>query len=102
MRGAAADALDREILDRAQQLRLGGQRQVGHFVEKQCAAVGRFELAAAPAYAGGGSFLDAEQLRLEQGFDERRAVNCHKRPVGTPADVVDLARDELLDRKSVV
>ena len=75
MDAVAADALDREVLDRPQQLGLRRQRQVGHFVEKQRAAVGVLELAAAAAHAGGRALLDAEELRFEQRLDQRRAVD---------------------------
>ena len=96
MRAVAADALDREILDGPQQLGLRRQRQVGHFVEEQRAAVGVLELAAAAADAGGRALFDAEQLGLEQRLDQRRAVDGDERPVAAPAQLVDLARDQLL------
>ena len=92
----AADPLDREVLNGPQQLGLRRQRQVRHFVEKQRAAVGGFELAAAAADAGRRAFLDAEQLRLEQRLDERRAVDGDERPVSAPAQIVNLPRDQLL------
>ena len=91
-----ADPFDREILDRAQQLGLGRERQIRHFVQEQRAAVGRLELAAPAADACGGPILDAEQLRLEQRFDERGAVDRHERPVAAPTELVDLPRHELL------
>ena len=47
----AADALDREILDGAQQLRLRGRGQVRHFVEEQRPLVRVLELAAPAAHA---------------------------------------------------
>ena len=75
MRRRAADALDGEILNCAQQLRLRGQREVGYFVEEERAAVRVLELAAAAAHARGRSLFDAEQLRLEERFHECRAVD---------------------------
>ena len=92
----AADALDRQLLDRAQQLRLRRRRQVRHLVEEQRAAVRVLELAAPAAHAGGGALLDAEQLGLEQRLDDRRAVDGDERPVAAPAQVVNLARDQFL------
>ena len=74
-----ADALDRQVLNGAQQLGLRGQRQVGHLVEEQRAAVGVLELPAAAANAGRGALLDAEQLGLEQRLDERGAVDGDER-----------------------
>ena len=96
MRAVAADPLDREILDGAQQLGLRRQRQVGHFVQEQRAAVGVLELAAPAADAGGRAILDAEQLGLEQRFDKRGAIDGDERAVAAPAQFVDLARDQLL------
>ena len=46
VRLGAADAFDREVLDGAQQLGLGRDRQVGDFVKRQRATVGTFELPA--------------------------------------------------------
>ena len=37
---AAAQGLDDTLLQHSQQLGLGGERHVTHFVEKECAAVG--------------------------------------------------------------
>ena len=54
------------------------------------------ELPPSSADAGRRAFFDAEQLRLEERFDERRAVDGNKRSVATPADLVDLAGDQLL------
>ena len=94
----AADAFDREILNRAQQLGLRGERQVGHFVEEQRAAVGVLELAAAAAHAGGRALLDAEELRFEQRLDQRRAVDGDERSRAPAAELVDLPGDEFLAR----
>ena len=44
----AADAFDGKILNRAQQLRLRGQRQIRDFIEEQRAAIRRFELPRLP------------------------------------------------------
>ncbi len=95
-RAVAADPLDGHLLNRAQQLGLGGQRQVGDFVEEQRAAVGVLELAASAAHAGGRPFLDAEELGFEQRLDERGAVDGDEGPGSPRAEVVDLAGDELL------
>jgi hypothetical protein len=72
---AAADPLDAEILDGAQQLGLRRRREIGDLVEEQRAVVRVLELAAPAADAGGGPLLDAEQLRLEQRFDDGGAVD---------------------------
>ena len=63
----AADALEALLLDGAQQLGLRLQAHVADLVEKQRAAVGRFELALAPRHrAGEGALLVTEQLALHQ------------------------------------
>src|SRR5207237_153845 len=92
----AADALDDEVLDRAQQLCLRRRGQIRDFVEEQGSTVGRLELSAPAADAGGRSFLDSEQLGLEQGLDQRGAIDRDERPAAPQAAVVDLSRDELL------
>ena len=97
-RAEAADPLDREILNRAQQLRLRGRRQIRHLVEEQRAVVRVLELAAPAAHAGGRPLLDPEQLRLEQRLDDGGAVDRDERPLPAPTELVDLPRDELLAR----
>src|SRR5262245_34121438 len=75
----AADAFDREILDGPEQFRLGRERQVRHLVDKQRAAFGMLELAAAGANAGRHLLLDAKELRFEERLDQRRTVDRDKR-----------------------
>jgi hypothetical protein len=96
VRALSADPLDREILDGPKQFGLRRQREVRYFVEEQRAAVGRLELASSAADTGGRAILDAEQLGLEQRFDERGAIDGDEGAVASPAQFVDLARDELL------
>src|SRR5262245_26125409 len=95
MGAVAADAFDGEVLDRAQQLGLGRQREVGDLVEKQGAAVGMLELAAAAADAGRGPFLDAEQFGFEEGFNQGGAIDRDERPLPPATEVVDLPSDQL-------
>ena len=92
----SADALHNQVLNRTQQLRLCRQREVRHFVEKQRAAVGVLELAAAAAHTGGRALLDAEELSLEQCLDQRRAIDRDERTVSPPPGVVDLSRYQFL------
>ena len=91
-----ADALDGEILNRTKQLGLGRDGEIGDLVEKQRPAFGDLELSPPAADAGRRPFLDPEQLRLEQGLDQRRAVDRDERPVAPPAQLVDLTRDQFL------
>jgi hypothetical protein len=95
---APAHTLDREILYRPKQLGLRGRRQVRHLVEKERALVRVLELPAPPADAGRRPFLDAEQLRFQQRFDDSRAVDGDERSFAPPAALVNLTRDELLAR----
>src|SRR6266511_6001987 len=65
-RARTADALERPVLQNAQQFRLHLQRQVTDFVEEQCPAVGGLE-APKPALDGTrkGALLMPEQLALD-------------------------------------
>jgi hypothetical protein len=60
MAAVPADALDGEVLDRAQQFCLSRERKVRHLVEKERAALSDFELPPSSADAGGRALLDAE------------------------------------------
>lgn len=87
----------RVFLQHAQQLDLLCQRHAFDFVEKQRAAGGVFDAADALALgAGEGAAFMAEQLALEDGFRDRRAVQRHERPAGARAEVVQAARHLLL------
>ena len=75
-----AERLDGPLLQHAQQLGLGRQRDLGDLVEQQRAAVGRLEAAvAALDRAGERAALVAEQLGLEQRLGERGAVDRDER-----------------------
>jgi hypothetical protein len=68
------------IFEEAEQLALYGERHVADFVEKQRAAVRRFELA--PRQFGGtgeGTLLVSEELAFEQRLGHRRTVDGHER-----------------------
>jgi hypothetical protein len=72
------------------------RRQVGHFIEKERTLVRVLELAPASANAGRRPILNPEQLRLEQRFDNGRAVHRHEWCPPATTQLVNLARDELL------
>ena len=95
VRAVAADPFDRQLLNRAQQLGLGRQGQVGDFVEKERAALGMFELASPASDAGGRAILNAEELGLDQRFNDRGAVDGDEWPAAARTQLVNLASDKL-------
>jgi hypothetical protein len=92
----AADPLDREILQRPQELGLRRQRQVGDLVEEERSPFGMLELAPASAHPRGRALFDPEELCLEQRLDHRRAVDGDEGAVPAAAQLVELPRHELL------
>ena len=94
-------AFDRELLHHAQELGLGRRGEIGDLVEEDGPFVRQLELARAPPYPGGGPILNAEQLRLDQRVDDRRAVDGDERPSAAGALLVDLSGDELLARAAL-
>ena len=93
----AADALERPLLQEAQQLHLRGQGDLAHLVEEERAAVGLLEAALAPGdRAGERALLVAEELALQERLAERRAVEPHERRLGARAGAVDRLGDQLL------
>ena len=96
---AAADGGVFTLLQHAQQARLGFQRHVADFVEKQRAAFGLFETAdAAVGGAGERAALMPEQLAFDEFFRNRRHVHGDKRPGAAAAVIVQGAGDEFLAR----
>ena len=77
---AAADPGDLALLQRAQELRLQGERQLADLVEEERPGVRGFESSGARAVgAGEGAALDAEELGLDQPLRNRRAVDRDER-----------------------
>ena len=92
-----AQALDRALLEEAQQRRLRLQRQVADLVQEQGAAVGMLEATAlALGGAGEGAALEAEQLGLHQAFRDRAAVDDHQRRPVPLRMAMDRGRRQLL------
>ena len=95
--GRGADLAHLLLLDRAQQLDLHRQRQVGHFVEEQRAAVRGLEESVAIAFGAGERALAvAEELAFHQVLGNRAAVDRHERMLGARAAQMDHARGKLL------
>ena len=89
--------LDLAFLKHAQHFGLRLQAHVADFVEEDRAAVGLLELPDLPlGGAGERALLVAEQLRLDELFRNRRAVDLHEALAAARADAMDRARDELL------
>ncbi len=94
-----ADRADLPLLQRAQQLRLDGQRHLADLVEEQGAAVGQLEEPfLVLVRAGERAALVPEQLALEQRPRDRRAVDRPQRPAGARGERVDGRGDEFLAR----
>ena len=95
----AAQAHQRALLQRAQQLGLHGQRQLAHFVQKNGAAVRLLEPACTRlACTGERPALMTEEFRLEQRVGNGRAVHFDERPVAPPAGQVQRACKQLFAR----
>ena len=81
-----ADAGDFALLEHAQELGLGGGRQIADLVQKQRAAAGGFER---PLPRGGGTgeraALVAEQLAFHQLVRQRRAIERDEWALGAGA-----------------
>ena len=95
----AADPLHLAVLDHAQDLLLDGEARVGDLVEQQGPPVGQLETADAPTLGTGeGPGLVAEELGLDQGLGDRRAVQLDLRAVPTRREKVQALGHQLLAR----
>ena len=94
----APDALERALLDDAQQLGLERHRELADLVEEERAAVGQLERAlAGGGRAGEGALLVAEELAPGQRRDDRAAVEDHQPLLVRPrVELVDELSDPLL------
>ena len=68
------------LLNRAQQFHLHRQRQIGHLIKQQSAAVCGLEKTI-PLISGPSkrTLAVAEKFRLHQCFRDRAAIDCHER-----------------------
>ena len=93
----AADALERLLLEKPQQLGLQPRHHLADLVEEHRAAVGHLEQAALLlARIGERAALVTEQLAFEQRLGQRRAGDVHERPGRAIARVVQDLRGEIL------
>ncbi len=94
-----ADALNFTVLDDAQQLGLHGQGSLADFVQEHRAAIGVLEQAGASIRgAGEGAANMAEQLALQEGVHQGRAVADSQSLLADGADLVDGSGHELFSR----
>ena len=95
----AADALDKAVLQHAQESHLGIERQLADFVEEQRAHVGPLEPALPRVgRAGEAAFLVAEELRVDQLARNRTAIHADERARVAIAAIVNRAGDQFLAR----
>ena len=96
-RHRAADTFEAPFLERAQDLGLQRERQIADFVEEERPAVRHLELAGLARHGAGESALFvAEELGLEERLGNRRAIDGDKRRLGSRAERVQRAGEELL------
>ncbi len=92
-----AEPLDLALLQEAQQACLAFDRHIADLVEKQRAAVRRFDPARAPLVrAGERAAFIAEQFRLQQVMRNRAAVDRDERPLAAAGALVNRERRQLL------
>ena len=92
-----ADALDLALLQRAQELALGGEAQRADLVEEQGSAVRPLEPARArDGRAGEAALLHAEQLRFGELLGDRGAVDGDERAVRALREPVQVVGEDLL------
>ena len=96
-RRGPAHALELAVLDHPQELGLQLEGQLADLVEEEGGAVGDLE---APLALGDGpgesALLVPEELALDEGGRQRRAVELDERPVPAGAQAVERVGDELL------
>src|SRR5882672_10733286 len=93
----AADPLERAVLDEAEELGLGGGREVGDLVQEERSLVGQLHQAALGiARVGEGAALVPEELVLEELLLEGGAVEGQEGGLAPAALEVDRAGDQVL------
>src|SRR5690606_10611973 len=98
----AAQAPERLRLQHLEELGLQLGREVADLVQKDGAAVRDLEEPLLPVLrVGEGALLVAEQLAVEEGRVEARAVDLHERLARAGAQVVDHARHPALPRSAL-
>ena len=98
----ASDPHEPAILQEAQQLGLHGQRHLADLVEEERPAGRRLDLALRSlARAGEGAPLVPEQLALEEGLGDGRAVDRNERTRPPAGKLVDASCEDLFARAAL-
>ncbi len=98
-RPVAPQPLEPPVLEDAEQLGLGDDREIADLIEKQGAVVGQLEAPRlAVVGASVGALLVAEDLGFEQRVGQGRAVDSLEAAAAPAAQLVDHARDDFLAR----
>ena len=93
----SANPLEFLFLQDTQQFGLQLERQVAHFIEKQCASVREFEPAdLLRQRPGKGTALVPEELRFEQPGRNGSAIHLDEGALTARAEIVDCAGDQFL------
>src|SRR6516165_4060418 len=94
---AAAHGLEFLFLEHAQEFHLGLQGQFTDFIQKNRAAIGKFEAANAPLEGPCEGALDvAKELALHEAGGDSTAVHFDQRPSLASASIMNRPRDEFL------
>src|SRR6266446_6808701 len=95
----AAQATDHPVLENAEVLGLQRRAHLRDLVEKDRPGIRQLEIARPPLEgAREGALLVAEELALEEGLGDGRAVDGDERPLGAVGHLMNGARHELLAR----
>ena len=87
------------LFQRAQNLGLGTQAHIAHFIEEKCAAVGLLELADLALMSGGeAAFHVAKQLAFNQIVGDGGAIHFDKRPFRPQAQPMQRVGYQFLSR----
>jgi hypothetical protein len=94
-----AKANEFPLLEHPQERRLRHQRHLGHFVEKEHAAMGQFNVTRLQLLgAREGAAVEAEQLRFQQCLGQSRAVDGHEWATFVGRDSMDEPGHDFLAR----
>src|SRR4029077_1126044 len=90
------------FFEHAQELSLGGQRQLADLVEEEGPPLGQLEAPRLPAVgAGEGPLLVTEELVFEERLGDRRAVDRHGGAAAARREGMDRLCEELLARAAL-